>query len=121
MEFKIGNHKTRDGKDAAVVIDWREHGVDTGYPLEGYIVRNGIKYVDNWTPDGRNDIDSGSHPDDLLPPTPRRVEQIIYIYDLDEVIQKMSMGTCETISVRPRRSGYRYQTKVKITIEEVLE
>lgn len=120
MEFKVGNHKTRDGSDAAVVIDWREHGVDSGYPLEGYIVRDGRKYVDNWTPDGRNNIDK-EHPNDLMPPAPRRLEGTIYIYDLDEVIQKMSMGSCETISVRPYRTGYRNQAKVKITIEEVFE
>ena len=56
-----------------------------------------------------------------MPPAPRRVEKEVFVYDLDEIIQKMDMGICEKITLNVRRTGYRDQTKVKITIEEVLE
>lgn len=117
--FTIGKHKTRDGKDAVVLLDWREHGVKSGYPLEGYIVReDGIKYVDNWTPDGRNDIDHGSHHDDLMPPAPRRIEKEVFVIGFQEAESSIQHSTGLVWSIR-QCEGYR--KKVKIIIEEIIE
>ena len=114
MNFTVGKYKTRDGRDAVVVVDWREHQVIShrNFPLVGYI--EGSRNLIEWTKNGRAYYE-GLSDSDLMPPAPRRAEKIVYLVN-HPTQEEIVVGT-----YWHNIPDTYYNKKYKLILEEVQE